>query len=187
MLPRSSKTSAARKRVTSAIGVGIYRERTRLCGSDSVVSRRGSSDAIKEAMRRRGQEFRVAIGACDSRYGYEIYTVAGEPQTIQPTLRELRVAGRGRRDRLRSPGWDPRGSSVDDPPLWAAISSYLRRRRGGQALACTSIGGTSQAIRTSTSDCRQRCPRPHIIGTVGVLGLLVLSGAAPSFPARGRP
>ena len=33
-------------------------------------------------MRRRDQEFRVAIRACEGRYGYQIYTVAGEPQTV---------------------------------------------------------------------------------------------------------
>jgi hypothetical protein len=33
-------------------------------------------------MQRRDQEFRVAIRACAGRYGYQIYTVAGEPQTI---------------------------------------------------------------------------------------------------------
>jgi hypothetical protein len=33
-------------------------------------------------MRRRDQEFRVAIRAREGRYGYQIYTVAGEPETV---------------------------------------------------------------------------------------------------------
>jgi hypothetical protein len=33
-------------------------------------------------MRRPAQEFRVAIRALEGRYGYQIYTVAGEPETI---------------------------------------------------------------------------------------------------------
>jgi hypothetical protein len=33
-------------------------------------------------MRRRDQEFRVAIRACEGGFGHEIYTLAGEPQTV---------------------------------------------------------------------------------------------------------
>jgi hypothetical protein len=33
-------------------------------------------------MHRRDQELRVAIRACAGRYEYQIYTVAGEPETI---------------------------------------------------------------------------------------------------------